>query len=669
MAAGRLLLPSWMPALDGDGVPIPNAKVFFYVNLTTTLAPVYADEALTTPLANPIEANASGRFPAVWADGDALYSASVEAPYGPAGVPFTYDNLSASLGADILIAGAAETAADEAIAALAAIEEIAANAPDAPSVVNKANRNFDNVTASDYSSKAFPIPLGGGNQAPVPVDIKTRWSNYASFEDFGISVFESDGVTVKDNTVALQNAIDKLQAVGGVLFAPPTNDREATTVVSGPLTLREGTISGVNYDGASFAIVGIGQGDRTSFQNGRFDLGQGIKLKAGAAGALITSPAKAGHLIIENMLLNGNDQPHRVIDLQDRDLVTQGYGFGAHLSQVYITAPGKAGLYAGSARGRGSTNWLWIEGCGAVGGEAALVQNAFDWEHYSIGLGVNDGPSLYLGAVSQVRFFGGALWQSGGAIISSDCDNVDFIGVHFDEHREYALDVAAYTGSATRRGTRRFIDCRFSDNAHSVPSGSNFADILLRSNVDDCYFAATAFEGVATGSPKNIYCVETQSGATFYADSFPFDAGAKKPYATAFTNDWSRVRFGGTESATWGIGNSGSSLIARTGGGVGAEFRSNDASIGGVFGDAPLRASKIGTTAYNRILVQSTDSSFDFVQIVADSTAANCDMVLSPKGTGVLRFGAYTASAITADGYIRIKLADGSFARILVDKE
>lgn len=122
MAAGRLLLPSWMPALDGDGFPIPNAKVYFYLNLTTTLAPVYEDEALTTPLANPVEANASGRFPAVWADGDALYSASVEAPYGPAGVPFTYDNLSASLGADILIAGAAETAANEAAQSLIEIE-------------------------------------------------------------------------------------------------------------------------------------------------------------------------------------------------------------------------------------------------------------------------------------------------------------------------------------------------------------------------------------------------------------------------------------------------------------------------------------------------------------------------------------------------------------------
>lgn len=119
MASGRLLIPSWMPALDSDGNPIAGVKAYFYVNLTTTLAPIYSNEALTTPLTNPVEANSSGRFPAIWADGDVLYSVAIEAPYGPAGVPFSYDNLSVSLGADIATAEAAEAAADDANAALA----------------------------------------------------------------------------------------------------------------------------------------------------------------------------------------------------------------------------------------------------------------------------------------------------------------------------------------------------------------------------------------------------------------------------------------------------------------------------------------------------------------------------------------------------------------------
>lgn len=134
MAAGRLLLPSWMPALNGDGFPIPNAKVYFYQNLTTLLASVFSDQGLTIPLANPVEANAEGRFPAVWADDAVLYSASVEAPYGPAGVPFTYDNLAASMAADILVAGAAEAAADEAADSLADVLAAIQAAQDADGV-------------------------------------------------------------------------------------------------------------------------------------------------------------------------------------------------------------------------------------------------------------------------------------------------------------------------------------------------------------------------------------------------------------------------------------------------------------------------------------------------------------------------------------------------------
>jgi hypothetical protein len=77
MASGRLVFSNWMPALDADGVPIPNAQMFFYVNRTTTLATVYADEALTTPLANPVLADSSGQFVPVWADDSMLFSAAV----------------------------------------------------------------------------------------------------------------------------------------------------------------------------------------------------------------------------------------------------------------------------------------------------------------------------------------------------------------------------------------------------------------------------------------------------------------------------------------------------------------------------------------------------------------------------------------------------------------
>ena len=123
MAAGRLFIPGWMPARDSDGDPIPNVSASFYQNETDVLAVVYADEALTTPLTNPVKANSSGRFPQIYADDSQLFSVSVEAPYGPPGQPFTFDGLSASQAADIAAANMAQGAADDVDAAIqAAIE-------------------------------------------------------------------------------------------------------------------------------------------------------------------------------------------------------------------------------------------------------------------------------------------------------------------------------------------------------------------------------------------------------------------------------------------------------------------------------------------------------------------------------------------------------------------
>lgn len=93
MAAGRIVFGAWMPAVDANGVPIPNARIFFYDNETTILKSVYADQALTIPLPNPVSANSSGQFPDIWGDDAEIYSATIDAPYGPPGTPFTYDNV------------------------------------------------------------------------------------------------------------------------------------------------------------------------------------------------------------------------------------------------------------------------------------------------------------------------------------------------------------------------------------------------------------------------------------------------------------------------------------------------------------------------------------------------------------------------------------------------
>lgn len=58
---------------DLSGRALPFGRKTFYAARTTELAVVYADEALTTPLANPVVANSAGEFPDIWVDASLQY--------------------------------------------------------------------------------------------------------------------------------------------------------------------------------------------------------------------------------------------------------------------------------------------------------------------------------------------------------------------------------------------------------------------------------------------------------------------------------------------------------------------------------------------------------------------------------------------------------------------
>lgn len=150
MAAGRLVVPGWTPAVNVNGVPIPNAQMFFYLNRTTTLATVYADEALTAPLANPILANSAGQWPPVWADDANLFSVAIDAPYGPPGVPFTFDDLGPSTSSN---AGA----------------------------LNKADRDGGNVETAFVENAPILVPELGSAERPLADKVNENLSLF----DFG----------------------------------------------------------------------------------------------------------------------------------------------------------------------------------------------------------------------------------------------------------------------------------------------------------------------------------------------------------------------------------------------------------------------------------------------------------------------------------------------------
>ena len=93
--------------IDSNGVPLAGGQLFSYVYGTTTPLATYQDPLLTTPNANPIVADANGRFGSVWLQPSIsylfqLFSAATpdnpsgveiwsRGPYGPAagGIPAT----------------------------------------------------------------------------------------------------------------------------------------------------------------------------------------------------------------------------------------------------------------------------------------------------------------------------------------------------------------------------------------------------------------------------------------------------------------------------------------------------------------------------------------------------------------------------------------------------
>ena len=83
------------------------------------------------------------------------------------------------------------------------------------------------------------------------------------------------------------------------------------------------------------------------------------------------------------------------------------------------------------------------------------------------------------------------------------------------------------------------------------------------------------------------------------------------------------------------------------------------------------------TNGSRQFQVSNTTSAANFLQVTgaiataspvlsAQGSDTNIDLSLTPKGTGLVRFGTYTAGAPTATGYINIKAADGTTYKVLV---
>jgi len=490
MSAGLLAISNYTPARDRQGRLVAGARMDVYANRTTTRVSVYADYALTTPLTNPVIANSSGVLPAVWADGGTLedpilYTLAYSGSNGSSiGNPSTFDDVQPSVSIDVTDGA------------------------------SKADYDLGNVSQADYAGKVFPVPIGASGAGMVPTDLQGRFKHFANaVTDFGVSLFESDGVTIKDNQAELQAAMDAIQPYNGALFLPPQDGADgrsrATFYVTSGLVLRDtGGVAGLGM-----AIEGIGISEPTRGLNGRgLDRGVGLKLADGANAPIILSQPNAGHIFLTNLALNGNSAGQATdqhgIHFEDR---LSGYGFGAHISNVAIQDCGRSGLFAGAARGLSRAQWLSVEYCGNAM-DSALFLGAFDWILYDLAVGGNTGDGIVIGAAAQVQIMNGATYLNGGTGIrfAPECLSVDIVSHRIESNAGGGLLTQAYTGGGPLLPVRRISSCFFNDNG--LAANNVWSDVLVGVGDTALQLVAPAFTGAA-GANKVKYNVEFADAA------------------------------------------------------------------------------------------------------------------------------------------------------------
>lgn len=116
MAAGLLIIPQFMPARNLAGASVA-AEMVFYLADTNDLEPVYTDNTLAVAHPSPLQSDASGYFPVIWANTSKVFDVGFAKDNGEP--PLTVTGVSPGTS---LTAASAQQASDAATAANVAKE-------------------------------------------------------------------------------------------------------------------------------------------------------------------------------------------------------------------------------------------------------------------------------------------------------------------------------------------------------------------------------------------------------------------------------------------------------------------------------------------------------------------------------------------------------------------
>jgi hypothetical protein len=244
MASGRIILPITEPILNSSGQPVSGATLTIDIAGGATLANVYADSGLVTPVTNPQASDAAGRFysqsTVLWCDSSQAYDCTVN---WPDGTSETYKN--------IFVLGAAAN-----ISGLAPLNSPAfTGVPTAPTTA--LNDNSNSLATTGYVQGQNYAPLNSPALTGVPTTptaaANTNTTQIASTAFVGTAL----GLTSPTNAtsgymkflgVTLQWTPFSLGAPGG-----------STQAVSWPIAFSSGLlgIPWVSVNNAALEMIGV----------------------------------------------------------------------------------------------------------------------------------------------------------------------------------------------------------------------------------------------------------------------------------------------------------------------------------------------------------------------------------------------------------------------------
>lgn len=71
--SSRIYYSPFIPTFSGNGLPVANARLYFFYTGTTDLAPIFQDEALTIPMGNPVVSDGAARYPNIYLNAAITY--------------------------------------------------------------------------------------------------------------------------------------------------------------------------------------------------------------------------------------------------------------------------------------------------------------------------------------------------------------------------------------------------------------------------------------------------------------------------------------------------------------------------------------------------------------------------------------------------------------------